>query len=145
MDLCFPAFDYKVVRRNGIEMIFDIIRKKYVVLTPEEWVRQHIVHFLIEKKGYPEALIALERKIVIASMTRRFDVVCFDKSTAPMLLIECKAPSISLDQNVFDQAFNYNDVLGARYVMISNGYTYMCCEIGEKGFDLCDIPSFTGS
>jgi len=145
MDLCFPAFDYKVVRRNGIEMIFDIIRKKYVVLTPEEWVRQHIVHFLIEKKAYPESLIALERKIVIASMTRRFDIVCFDKSTNPMLLIECKAPSISLDQSVFDQAFNYNDVLGARFVMISNGYTYMCCEISKKGFKLCDIPSFSGS
>jgi len=142
MDLCFPPFDYKVARRNGTEMIFDIIRKKYVVLTPEEWVRQHIVHYLIEKKAYPLSLIALERKILIGSMTRRFDIVCFDKATNPFLLIECKAPSISLDQTVFDQAFNYNDVLGARFVMISNGYTYMCCEIDKKGFELCDIPSF---
>ena len=102
--LSLPPFDYKVKKQSGICLIFDIIRKKYVVLTPEEWVRQHVIHYLIGHKGYAPAAIAVERAVDLYGMSRRFDIVAFGKDGAPRLLIECKAPSVPLTRQVFDQA-----------------------------------------
>ena len=106
--LNLPPFEYKVKKQNGQVWIFDSIRKRYVVLTPEEWVRQHFIHFLIERKGYPAQLIAVEKEIQVCGMKRRFDIVCYDRQATPYLIVECKAPSVSLSQVVFDQAFQYN-------------------------------------
>ena len=98
--LSLPPFDYKVKKQSGICLIFDIIRKKYVVLTPEEWVRQHVIHYLIGHKGYAPAAIAVERAVDLYGMSRRFDIVAFGKDGAPRLLIECKAPSVPLTRQV---------------------------------------------
>ena len=121
LELSLPGFDYKVKKQNGTVMIFDIVRKKYVVLTPEEWVRQHVVHYLVEKKGYAISRVAVEREIELYGLKRRFDIVVFDRSGNPWLLVECKAPAVALTQKVFDQVFRYNLTLAAPYVAITNG------------------------
>lgn len=144
MELSLPPFEYKVKKQGGNVLIFDILRKKFVVLTPEEWVRQHLVHYLIDVKGYPPALIAVEREIELYGLPRRFDVVVFDRSGTPWLLVECKAPSVPLRRQVFDQAFRYNITLSAPYVAVTNGVTHFCGKIDTKrGFVfLNDFPDF---
>lgn len=143
-ELSLPAFEYKVKRQSGAVMIFDVIRKKYVILTPEEWVRQHVIHYLIEVKEVPAALIAVEREIELYGLRRRFDVVAFDRQGDPWLLVECKAPSVTLTRQVFDQAFRYNITLEAPYVAITNGIVHYCGKINpETGFTfLDDFPAF---
>lgn len=144
LELTLPAFEYKVKKQNGTVMIFDVIRKKYVVLTPEEWVRQHVVHYLVEKKNYPLALVAVEREIDLYGLRRRFDVVVFDRSGNPWLLIECKAPTVNLTRQVFDQAFRYNITLGAPYLSVTNGLVHYCGKVDlHRGFVfLDDFPVF---
>lgn len=144
MELSLPAFEYKVKRQSGSVLIFDIVRKKYVILTPEEWVRQHVVHYLVEVKQIPVALIAVEREIDLYGLRRRFDVVTFDRLGNPWLLVECKAPSVELSRQVFDQAFRYNMTLTAPYVAITNGRNHYCGHIHPaKGFVfLNDFPEF---
>ncbi|GHV63797.1 restriction endonuclease subunit R [Bacteroidia bacterium] len=144
MNLSLPPFEYKVQKRNNIVFIYDIIRKKYIVLTPEEWVRQHVIHYLIDVKHYPAALIAVEREIELNGLKRRYDIVCYNKLANPVLIVECKAPSITLSQTTFDQAFEYNTILNAKYVLITNGIRHLCGTIGEDGkFRLLDeIPEY---
>lgn len=144
LELTLPAFDYKVRKTSGTVLIFDVIRKKYVVLTPEEWVRQHVIHYLAEHKHYPLSLIAVEREIPLYGMRRRFDLVCYDREGNPYLLIECKAPAIELNQKVFDQAFRYNLTLAAPYVAITNGIRHFCGKIDtHRGFVfLEDFPDY---
>ncbi len=144
IELSFPSFDYKVKKQGGCVLIFDILRKKFVVLTPEEWVRQHLIHYLINVKNYPPALIAVEREIELYGLPRRFDVVVFDRTGTPWLIVECKAPSVSLRRQVFDQAFRYNITLSAPYVAVTNGVTHFCGKIDSKqGFIFMDdFPEF---
>lgn len=144
MELSLPAYDYKVKKQNGQVLIYDVIRKKYVILTPEEWVRQHFVHFLLEQKNYPSASIAIEKEINLYGLKRRFDIVCFGKDAVPFLIVECKAPTVSLSQIVFDQVFGYNLVLAARYVAITNGINHFCGYVDDKNqfCFLSDIPDF---
>lgn len=144
LELSLPAFEYKVKKQSGTVMIFDIIRKKFVVLTPEEWVRQHVIHYLIEVKHFPVALLAVEREIDLYGLRRRFDVVVFDRTGNPWLLIECKAPSVVLNRQVFDQAFRYNITLEAPYVAITNGVKHFCGKIERsRGFVfLSDFPDY---
>ena len=105
LELSLPGFDYKVKNQNGTVMIFDIVRKKYVVLTPEEWVRQHVVHYLVEKKGYAISRVAVEREIELYGLKRRFDIVVFDRSGNPWLLVECKAPLWHLPKKCSTRCF----------------------------------------
>ena len=144
--LNLPPFEYKVKKQNGQIWIFDMIRKRYVVLTPEEWVRQHFIHFLIETKGYPAQFIAVEKEIQVCGMKRRFDLVCYDRQANPYLIVECKAPSVALSQVVFDQAFQYNLSIAARFIAITNGCLHFCGEISDDGkFQmLAEIPNFCG-
>ena len=144
--LNLPAFDAKIVVRDGKRSIFDVIRRRYVALTPEEWVRQHFIHFLIESKGYPARLIAVEKEIQVCGMKRRFDLVCYDRQAVPYLIVECKAPSVALSQAVFDQAFQYNLSIAARFIAITNGCLHFCGEIsgGGKFQMLAEIPNFCG-
>lgn len=144
LELSLPPFEYKVKKQSGTMMIFDIIRKKYVVLTPEEWVRQHVIHYLSAHKHYPLSLIAVEREIALYGMRRRFDVVCYNRNGEPYLLIECKAPAVPLSQKVFDQAFRYNLTLTAPYVAVTNGVKHYCGNVDrKKGFVfLNDFPEF---
>jgi type I restriction enzyme R protein len=145
LELSLPGFDYKVKKQNGTVMIFDIVRKKYVVLTPEEWVRQHVVHYLVEKKGYAISRVAVEREIELYGLKRRFDIVVFDRSGNPWLLVECKAPAVALTQKVFDQVFRYNLTLAAPYVAITNGVCHFCGYMNQEN-DFCfldDFPEFS--
>lgn len=144
LNLTLPPFEYKLGKQNGMPVIFDVIRRKYVALTPEEWVRQHVIHYLIENKRYPRTWIAVEKEIDLYGQKRRFDIVCYDKKSEPYLIVECKAPTVALSQSVFDQVFRYNLVLSAPYVAITNGVTHYCGRRNEDGaFSfLPDFPSF---
>lgn len=146
MELSLPAFDYKVKKENGVMFIYDVIRKKYVTLTPEEWVRQHFIHYLIRCKHYPAALIAVEKEIDLFGLRRRFDLVCYDRQAEPFLIVECKAATVPLSQIVFDQVFGYNLVMAARYIAITNGVKHYCGYLDEKRqFCFADgVPEFAG-
>lgn len=142
--LNLPPFDYQVKKSNGQLRIFDVVRKQYVVLTPEEWVRQHFIHFLMSYRHYPLASLAVEQEIDVCGQRRRFDIVCYDRQGHPFLVVECKAPSVELCQATFDQAFQYNLTLTARYVAITNGCLHLCGEVTpERQFRLLqDIPCY---
>lgn len=123
----------------------DELRKKYVVLSPEEWVRQHIVQYLINFKDYPKGLISLEKGLRVNDLLKRTDVLVFDSNTEPLLLIECKAPEVKITQEVFDQASRYNSVYKVKYILITNGLEHFCAEIDHISSSykfLSDIPSF---
>lgn len=127
--MIFPPFKYSVRIHNGQQQIFDVVRNKYVVITPEEWVRQHLVHYMINVLNYPKGLIALEREVELNGLNRRFDVVCYNRDGSVFLLVECKKSGVKLNQQVFDQAFCYNTVLNACYVAITNGDELICGEL----------------
>ncbi|CCZ80559.1 type I restriction enzyme HsdR N-terminal domain-containing protein [Odoribacter laneus] len=144
MHLSLPAFEYKVKKQEKGLYIYDIIRKKYVLLTPEEWVRQHFIHYLIHYKNYAPALVAIEREIDVYGLKKRFDIVCYDRQGKPYLIVECKAASVPLSQQVFDQVFGYNLTLAARYVVVTNGRVHLCGYTNEERIFcfLEDIPDF---
>ncbi|HET8964176.1 MAG TPA: type I restriction enzyme HsdR N-terminal domain-containing protein [Chitinophagales bacterium] len=129
MQLLFSEYQFNIKRSSDKELIFDRIRKKFVVLTPEEWVRQHLVWYFIETHNFPAALISIEKKITLHGLTKRTDIVLFNKHATPIMLIECKAPAVKLSQRVLDQAGRYNLVLKVPYLVISNGNETICAEI----------------
>ena len=144
--LNLPEYDLQIRReRDGALSVYDILRRKYVALTPEEWVRQHFVHYLVEEKGYPSALMANEVSIKLNGTSRRCDTVVYDRSGKPMMIIEYKAADINITQAVFDQIVRYNMVLQVRYLIVSNGIRHYICAIDyEKGAYtfLRDIPEY---
>lgn len=127
--LNLPTYDLRLRRIGNRDMIFDVLRRKYVALTPEEWVRQHFVHFLIEHKGYPTALLANEIELRIGEKHLRADTLLYNKELRPHMLIEYKSPTIALTQKVFDQISAYNLLLHADYLMVSNGMQHICCRM----------------
>lgn len=128
-ELNLPAFEYKIIEKECKPFIFDVIRRQYVALTPEEWVRQHFVHFLIEHKGYPQALMANEVKLKLNGMSRRCDTVVYDRTLRPRVIVEYKAPTVNITQQVFEQICRYNMVLQVEYLIVSNGLTHYCCKM----------------
>ncbi|MDR2413408.1 MAG: type I restriction enzyme HsdR N-terminal domain-containing protein [Odoribacteraceae bacterium] len=138
--LDFPPFDYRVKKVNGKLYIFDRARGRFVTLTPEEWVRQHLVHFLSGRLGYPERLIAVEQEIDVNGQRCRFDVVCHDRRGAPYLIVECKAPGVPLGVATLEQVFRYNHSVAARHVAITNGRAHLCGEADGDSFRL--LPGF---
>ncbi len=124
MQLNFKDYNFTIKKNNGNTLIFDIVRKKSVILTPEEWVRQHVVHYLINELGYPLGLIAVEKSMLINSQLKRFDVVVHNKIGQPMILIECKSPSVKITSKTLDQASNYQQFLKCEYAMLTNGLTH---------------------
>lgn len=128
--LHFPEYSFKFRRSSDDAQslqIFDIIRKKYVRLTPEEWVRQHLLHFLVKERKFPETLLSVEKKLLINQLEKRTDVVMYSNSLQPLLLAECKAPLVPISQAAFDQAARYNMTLNVGYFLITNGLeTYIC-------------------
>ena len=111
----------KLKTKNGKEYIFDVVRKKYVRNQPEEWVRQNIIEYLNKEKGYPISLMSIEKKTQINQLTKRCDIICHNKNGQPILLVECKAPNIKVNKDSFDQSINYQKVVQAKYIMITNG------------------------
>lgn len=127
--LNLPTYDLRLRRTGNRDMIFDVLRRKYVALTPEEWIRQHFVHFLIEHKGYPTALLANEIELRIGGKHLRADTLLYNKELRPHMLIEYKSPTIALTQKVFDQISAYNLLLHADYLIVSNGMQHICCRM----------------
>ncbi len=127
--LNLPAYCPKVKGSKNNLLIFDFVRKKYVKLTPEEWVRQHVLHFLTEIKGYPLSLISIEKQLEINGLKRRFDILIFDKTGKPHIIVECKAPSVTITQETFDQVARYNMVVNSNYLMVSNGLEHYFCQV----------------
>lgn len=113
--LNLPSYSFKLKSNEKHTLIFDNLRKKYLVLTPEEWVRQHVVRFLMEEKKYPASLIALEKQLIINNLKRRTDIVVFNKEGKPHIIVECKATNIKINQDTFDQIARYNLKLNANY------------------------------
>lgn len=127
--LNFPPLELKIRLHDGREEIFDPIRKKFVTLIPEEWVRQHVLAYLLLEKGVPLSLLSVEKTFKINGLTRRFDVVVFGRNAKPVMLIECKAPGIKISEHTFDQAARYNLSLKAGLFLITNGIEHYCCRI----------------
>ncbi len=114
---------------NGKQCVFDPIRKKYIILQPEEIVRQLLLHYLIQIKKYPASRINIEKQLTVLNSKRRFDMIIYDKSAHPTLLIECKAPKLKLSQKVFDQISKYNLAIKADYLLVTNGMDTFCCKM----------------
>ena len=144
--LNFPDYDFRFKNSENKVYIFDVIRKKFVVLQPEEWVRQHVLHYLIIEKKYPKSLINVEKQLLIGTIKKRYDIVVFKPNGSIALLVECKAPSITIDQHVFDQTARYNFKLKASLLMVTNGLEHYYClmdYIKEKYRFLQAIPDFS--
>jgi len=143
--LNLPAYNFRIIKKNEKPFIFDDLRKKFVALTPEEWVRQHFIRFLINVKHYPASLIAIEKQLVINGLKKRCDAVVYSRNAEPLMIIEFKATTVSIDQQTFDQAAVYNSKLKVDYFIISNGLKHYCCRLDKNVLQynfLDDIPDF---
>lgn len=143
--LNLPEYAIKVGGTAEKPTIFDVLRRRYVALTPEEWVRQHFVHFLIEQKGYPATLLANEVKLKVGDKQLRADSVLYSTALSPRMIIEYKAPHVAITQKTFDQIFAYNLLLHADYLVVSNGLSHYCCSRhgDDQGYTfLQDIPDY---
>lgn len=143
--LNLPSKVFKIKETDGKLVIFDEIRKRYVALTPEEWVRQHFISFLIDEKKYPKSLIANEISIKLNSTDKRCDSVVYDRFLNPLIIVEYKAPEVEITQAVFDQISRYNIVFKVPYLIVSNGLSHYCCHIDynlNKSIFLTEIPMY---
>lgn len=143
--LNLPIYPFKIVTRNNKQYIFDALRKKYVALTPEEWVRQHFTRYLLEEKGYPKGLLANEMQVNLNGTRKRCDTVLFRRNLTAQMIVEYKAPSVEITQTVFDQITRYNMVLKVDYLIVSNGLRHYCCRIDYSDCSyvfLPDIPRY---
>jgi hypothetical protein len=127
--LNLPDFDYNLKKAEGKVWIFDVIRKKFIVLTPEEWVRQHFINYLVTDLKYPRSLIKVEGGLKFNQLSKRSDVVVFDREGKPWMVVECKSPTVALSQESLVQASTYNASLRAKYITITNGLSHHCAEI----------------
>lgn len=145
MRLNLPTFAVKVKEKEGKQTVFDPARHKYVVLTPEEWVRQHFVHYLITEKGFPKELVANEVAVKLNGTSKRCDTVAYSPFLEPLMIVEYKAPTIDITRAVFDQIARYNMVLRVGYLVVSNGLRHFCCKIQydtQTYAFLEEIPSY---
>ena len=144
--LNYPAYSFRFKNSENKVLIFDDIRKKFVVLQPEEWVRQHTVQYLILDKKYPKSLINVEKQLTINQLKKRYDIVVFNSDGSIHILIECKSPEITISQNTFDQIARYNMELKADYLMVTNGLDHFYCKMDfdkEKYTFMRHIPDFS--
>ncbi len=144
--LNFPQYQFRFKNSENKTLIFDVIRKKFVVLQPEEWVRQHIVHHLLFDKNYPHSHMNVEKIIHINSLKKRYDVVVYNSDGSIEILVECKSPDIKISQSTFDQIARYNLQLQGKYLMVTNGLEHYYCKMNfekEKYTFLSQIPDFS--
>ncbi|MGL1885964.1 MAG: type I restriction enzyme HsdR N-terminal domain-containing protein [Reichenbachiella sp.] len=143
--LALPTFNFKIRESNGQQQIWDDYRKKYIVITPEEWVRQHFLRYMEEYLNYPKSLMKVEGGLEYNRMKKRPDIVAFGNSGQPLVVVECKAPEIKIDQSVFEQASVYNKIIKAKYIIATNGVNHFCCvqnhETGTSSF-MDEIPAY---
>lgn len=144
--LNLPEYTFRTRNGEGKQMIFDSIRKKFVALTPEEWVRQNFIQFLKQEKKYPESLMAVEKQIIVNGNQRRFDLVVYRRNGQPHLIAEFKAPNVKITQETFDQVVRYNMALRVERVVVSNGMQHFVCKINYANNSyafLREIPDFS--
>ena len=143
--LNFPVFDVRTKAEGKRTLIFDSIRKKYVALTPEEWVRQHLIHYLVAEKGYPATLISVETPLKYAQLDKRSDVLVHDRNGQPLMLAECKAPEVAITQKVFEQVAVYNLTIQAPCLMVTNGLQHYCITTATDASPTCflyEVPEY---
>ncbi|MDT0687055.1 type I restriction enzyme HsdR N-terminal domain-containing protein [Autumnicola psychrophila] len=144
-ELNFPRYSFRFKNTQNKTAVFDKLRKKFIILTPEEWVRQNCVRFLTEEKKYPESLINVEKQLKLGDLVKRYDIVVFNPDGNIHLIVECKAPKIKITQETFDQIARYNLSLKATYLMVTNGIDHYYCQLdykAEKYNFLKEIPFF---
>tara|TARA_B100000809_G_scaffold190575_1_gene189190 strand:+ start:672 stop:1121 length:450 start_codon:yes stop_codon:yes gene_type:complete len=144
-ELNLPQYPLKIKEEGGTRYIFDSIRKKYLVLLPEEWVRQNFIQFLVRDKNYAASLIAIEKGLKLNELQKRADIVIYDKQAKPIVLIECKAPKVKINQEVFEQVARYNMVFKVPYLLVTNGLEHYCAKVNfeTNSFEfLKDIPDY---
>lgn len=141
-EVFFSAYNFRRETVGQQEYIFDPVRRKLVPLTPEEWVRQHILNYLIEEKNYPKSLIAVERGFELNGLKKRFDILIFDKNSHPIMIVECKASTEVLNEKVFRQIANYNAQLKVKYLWVTNGQSNYCCSINNSFEILQQVPHY---
>ena len=144
-NLNFPSYNFRFKNSENKVSIFDDIRKKFIIITPEEWVRQNTIQFLLQEKNYPKSYLNIEKLIKINDITKRYDIVVFQPDGTIFLLIECKAPEIKITQETFDQIARYNLTLKAQYLMVTNGLNHYFCQMDfekEQYVFLEELPNF---
>jgi len=142
----FPDYEFRFKSNENKTLIFDIIRKKFMILTPEEWVRQHVIRFLVSELNYPQSLINIEKQLTLHNTKKRYDIVVYNPDGSINVIVECKAPTIAIDQKVFDQIARYNFVLNASFLMVTNGIEHYYCSMDyqqEKYVFLKKLPSYS--
>ncbi|TRX42916.1 type I restriction enzyme HsdR N-terminal domain-containing protein [Flavobacterium restrictum] len=143
--LHFPSYSFRFKNSENKVSIFDEIRKKFIILTPEEWVRQHVVRFLLEEKKYPKSLINVEKVLQVNGLRKRYDIVVYHPDGSIFVLVECKAPEIKIAQNTFDQIAQYNMTLKSQFLMVTNGLNHYFCIMdfeNEKYEFLKELPDY---
>lgn len=144
--LNLPEYSFRIRDLDSKKQIFDVVRKRFVALTPEEWVRQNFLKYLMTEKKYPQSLIAVEGSLKLFKRKKRTDIVVYNNHGKPLLIVECKAPDVVIDQNVFDQIVRYNMALQVKYMILTNGLSHYSCSIDYslKTYNfLKDIPDYT--
>lgn len=144
--LNLPIYTPKIVQRNGKQFIFDPLRQKYISLTPEEWIRQHFINYLLSEKQYPKELMGNEIALVLNGTSRRCDTIIYNKYLEPLMIIEYKAAQVNITQAVFDQIVRYNMALQVKYLTVSNGIKHYCCKIDYSNNSyqfINEIPNYS--
>jgi hypothetical protein len=136
LSLKYPPFEPRIKTVGERTMIFDFIRKKWLVLTPEEWVRQHVLNYLVTEKKFPASIISIEKELTLNDLKKRYDIVVYNSDLKPFLIVECKAPFISLDNLVIQQALRYNLTVKAELLMISNGVSDLVFNLKNEAVEL---------
>lgn len=142
IDIQFPEKPFKIKKLRDRNFVFDVFRKQWIVLTPEEWVRQNFLQYLVDVKKYPASLIAVEREILVGDLRRRFDIVVF-KDATPWMIVECKELKVALSEAVINQVLNYNITLQVQYIVVTNGASTYALRCNKKGHEwLQELPEF---
>lgn len=133
LELKFRDYEFKIKKDGGKQYIFDIIRSKYIMLTPEEWVRQHIIWYLIENVAYPKTLISVEKVLLVNGLRKRYDIVVYDKAHQPWMLIECKEPNVPISETTLQQILSYQRTMQCPYAVLTNGQMTFCGALSAGG------------
>lgn len=141
--LIYPAFNVRIKHENNKAFVFDLVRKKWLALSPEEWVRQHLLNYLITEKHVPGSLISVEKEINLNSTRKRYDAVVYNSAKQPVLLVECKSPDVQITETALEQAMRYNLILGVKYLLITNGLQqFVVVAENGKGRLIAELPEY---